>query len=264
MNEKHAGEAPAAAASMPPGASPELAEIYARVAGRAARLFGDFATRQRADAVLGDDLGIARAYMDLYARMLADPAALTAATVNLTLDYLQLWQMGWMRLLGLEAKPVAEPQKGDSRFKDADWTQNFLFDLVKQTYLVSARHVQNAVADVEGLPEESRKKVAFYTRQLVDALAPSNFAMTNPQVVRETLASGGQNLLRGLDNLLGDIEKGGGQLRISMTDERAFTLGKNVATSPRAAGARASRTPRSRRAVPRCPRAAARGWCDAP
>jgi polyhydroxyalkanoate synthase len=232
MKERPAGEVPSGVGATPPGSSPELAEIYSRVAGRAARLFGDFATRQHADALVGDELGIARAYMDLYSRMLADPAALTAATINLTLDYMQLWQMGWQRMLGLETKPVAEPLKGDARFKDADWTQNFLFDLVKQTYLVSARHVQNAVAEVEGLPEDSRKKVAFYTRQLVDALSPSNFAMTNPQVVRETLASGGQNLVRGLDNLLGDIEKGGGQLRISMTDERAFTLGKNVATTP--------------------------------
>ena len=79
---------------------------------------------------------------------------------------------------------------------------------------------------------KSRKKVAFFTRQYVDALSPSNFLLTNPQVLRETAASGGQNLVRGLNNLLGDIEKGGGQLRISMTDESAFKLGQNVATTP--------------------------------
>ena len=66
----------------------------------------------------------------------------------------------------------------------------------------------------------------------MDALAPSNFLMTNPQVLRETLTSGGQNLVQGLNNLLADIEKGGGQLRISMTDESAFQLGRNVATTP--------------------------------
>src|SRR5207247_995865 len=103
---------------------------------------------------------------------------------------------------------------------------------IKQSYLIAARHIQHAVASVEGLPADSEKKVAFFTRQYVDALAPSNFLMTNPQVLRETLASGGQNLVKGLNNLLTDIEKGGGQLRISMTDETAFQLGRNVATSP--------------------------------
>src|SRR5262249_53758877 len=81
-------------------------------------------------------------------------------------------------------------------------------------------------------PDESQKKVAFFTRQYVDALSPSNFLLTNPQVLRETLNSGGQNLVRGLNNLLADIERGGGELRISMTDEKAFQLGKNVATAP--------------------------------
>jgi polyhydroxyalkanoate synthase len=104
--------------------------------------------------------------------------------------------------------------------------------MVKQSYLIAARHIQHAVSKVEGLPEESEKKVAFFTRQYVDALSPSNFLLTNPQVLRETLASGGQNLVRGLNNLLADIEKGGGELRISMTDESAFKLGHNVATTP--------------------------------
>src|SRR5436190_7000700 len=137
-----------------------------------------------------------------------------------------------MKMLGMESQPVAEPAKGDYRFKDEDWSKNFLFDYIKQSYLIAARHIQQAVAQVDGLPPESEKKVAFFTRQYVDALAPSNFLMTNPQVLRETLSTGGQNLVRGLNNLLADIEKGGGELRISMTDETAFQLGRNVATTP--------------------------------
>ena len=110
--------------------------------------------------------------------------------------------------------------------------RTFCSILIKQSYLISARHIREAVAKVDGLPAESEKKVAFFTRQYVDALAPSNFLLTNPQVLRETVSSGGQNLVRGLKNLLADLEKGGGQLRISMTDESAFQLGKNVATTP--------------------------------
>src|SRR5258708_26089514 len=115
----------------------------------------------------------------------------------------------------MPTRRVAERAKGDYRFKDEDWSKNFLFDYIKQSYLISARHIQQAVANVEGLTPESEKKVAFFTRQYVDALAPSNFLMTNPQVLRETLASGGQNLVRGPNNLLADIHDGGRALRIS-------------------------------------------------
>jgi len=206
----------------------ETARVLQAVAERSARIFADYAAKVPAAGAASDELGIAKAYMDLYSRMLSNPAGLAAFSTNLMIDYMQLWQSSWMKMMGVDVAPAAVPAKGDGRFKDDDWSSNFLFDYIKQSYLITARHIQHAVADVEGLPPESQKKVAFFTRQFVDALAPSNFALTNPQVLRETVASGGQNLLKGLDNLLGDIEKGG----ISMTDEKAFKLGRNVATTP--------------------------------
>ena len=216
-----------------PGAD-ELAKVTQQVAERASKILGDFAKRQAEDmsSAVRDEMGIAKAFMDLYARMAADPARLASFSMNLWLDQMRLWQSSWMKLMGLASGPVAEPEKGDSRFKDEDWSKNFMFDLIKQSYLISARHIRQGVADVEGLTPESEKKVAFFTRQYVDALSPSNFLMTNPQVLRETVSSGGQNLVRGLNNLLSDLEKGGGKLRISMTDENAFQLGRNVATTP--------------------------------
>src|SRR5438128_4473878 len=212
----------------------ELAKVCQQVAERSSKILGEFAQKQTQSmsAAVRDEMGIAKAFMDLYARMVADPALLASASMNLWMDQMRLWQSSWMKLFGMPSQPVAEPAKGDWRFKDDDWSKNFLFDYIKQSYLIASRHIQQAVANVEGLSPESEKKVAFFTRQYVDALAPTNFLMTNPQVLRETLASGGQNLVRGLNNLLADIEKGGGQLRISMTDEAAFQLGRNVATSP--------------------------------
>ncbi|MGA7985533.1 MAG: class I poly(R)-hydroxyalkanoic acid synthase [Burkholderiales bacterium] len=215
-----------------PAAPEDLAKVYREVAERAARMLGEYAHRHPSLGGAGDELGIGKAYMELYARMLANPAALAATSMSMWFDYAQLWQSSWMKLLGQHGAPIAAPAKGDARFKDEDWSSNFLFDFVKQSYLIASRHIQGAVSNVEGLPEEAQKKVAFFTRQYVDALAPSNFVMTNPQVLRETLASGGQNLVRGLNNLLADLEKGDGQLRISMTDESAFQLGKNVAGTP--------------------------------
>src|SRR3954466_6668863 len=217
-----------------PSESAELAKVAQQVAERSSRILGDFARKQAESmsAALRDEMGIAKAFMDLYSRMAADPALVASATMKLWAEQMRLLQSSWMKMLGMPSEPVAEPAKGDWRFKDEEWSKNFLFDYIKQSYLISARNIQHAVAQVEGLSPESEKKVAFFTRQYVDALAPSNFLLTNPQVLRETMASGGQNLVKGLHNLLADIEKGGGELRISMTDENAFTLGKNVATTP--------------------------------
>src|SRR3954466_1392726 len=217
-----------------PSESAELAKVAQQVAERSSRILGDFARKQAESmsAALRDEMGIAKAFMDLYSRMAADPALVASATMKLWAEQMRLLQSSWMKMLGMPAEPVAEPAKGDWRFKDEEWSKNFLFDYIKQSYLIAARNIQHAVAQVEGLSPDSEKKVAFFTRQYVEALAPSNFLLTNPQVLRETLASGGQNLVRGLNNLLGDLEKGGGELRISMTDESAFHLGRNVATSP--------------------------------
>ena len=212
----------------------QLAKVYQEVAERSSKILGDFAAKQAQSlsSVVRDEMGIAKAFMDLYARMASDPALMASVSVNWWIDAARLWHSSWMKMLGLEAQPVVEAAQGDWRFKDDEWSRNFLFDYIKQSYLVAARHMQHAVSSVTGLPEESEKKVAFFTRQYVDALAPSNFVLTNPQVLRETMASAGQNLVKGLNNLLADIEKGDGELRISMTDERAFRLGENVATTP--------------------------------
>jgi polyhydroxyalkanoate synthase len=209
-------------------------KVVQSVAERSSKILADFTQKQAESlsAAMRDEMGIAKAYMDLYAKLASDPALVASLSTNLWLDYARLWQSSWMKMFGMQSAPVAEPAKNDSRFKDQDWSANFLFELIKQSYLISARHIQHAVSQVEGLPPESEKKVAFFTRQYVDALSPSNFLLTNPQVLKETLSSGGQNLVRGLNNLLADIEKGGGQLQISMTDEKAFKLGENVATTP--------------------------------
>ncbi len=213
----------------------ETARMLQEVAERSSHILQEFGQKQLVSSLssaVKDELGIAKAYMDMYARVLMDPSAFTAASVNYWIDATRLWQSAWSKMLGQEAAPVAVPAKGDGRFKDEDWSGNFIFDYIKQSYLIAARHLQHAVGGVGGLPEESQKKIAFFTRQYADALAPSNFAATNPQVLRETMASGGHNLIKGLNNLLADIEKGEGQLRVSMTDETAFQLGRNVATTP--------------------------------
>lgn len=212
----------------------QMAQVYAQVAERSSKIMGDFLKRH-ADGkgiAVTDEFGIAKAYMDLAAKMLTNPWKLAETQMKMFWDYFALWQSSALRMMGHSAAPVAHPDKGDYRWRDEEWQNHFLFDYLKQSYLISARHIHDAVCCVEGLSEETQKKVNFFTRQYIDALSPSNFVLTNPQVLRETINSGGGNLLRGLNNLLEDLDRGNGQLRIKMTDANAFRVGSNVATTP--------------------------------
>ena len=213
----------------------ELARLYADIAQKSTRIVTQFMERQKHGGATGmtDELGITQAYFQAWTRLLADPYKLAAAQQKLWQDTMGLWQSSLLKLMGQDARPVAEPQTGDRRFKHEDWQQNFLYDYIKQSYLIAARHLHQTVGKVEGLDEQTAKKVDFYTRQYIDALSPSNFILTNPEVMRETVATGGQNLVRGLNNLLEDLARGGGdQLQLRMTDENAFKLGVNIATTP--------------------------------
>jgi polyhydroxyalkanoate synthase len=212
----------------------EVAQTYAEVAQRASRLITQFMEKTAKSGVNapGDELGVAKAFMDLSSRLLANPYKLAQAQMNMMWDYFSLWQNSMMKAFGAHNSPIAAPKKGDNRFKDEEWESHFMFDFIKQSYLITARHLHDTVSGVDGLDEATQQKVNFFTRQYIDALSPSNFAMTNPEVFRETVKSNGQNLIKGLNNLLQDVESGDGQLRIRMTDTKAFEMGKNVATTP--------------------------------
>jgi polyhydroxyalkanoate synthase len=218
-----------------PGYDPvALADSFASAADKSAKLLGDYLARQRTGgrAMVSDEFGLTKAFLELMAKMLSNPYRLAETQMNLWWDYSSLLQSSMLRIMGQSPRPVVEPAKSDKRFRHEDWQEHFLFDFVKQSYLITARWLHNAVAHVEGLDEHTQKKVDFFTRQYIDALAPSNFALTNPEVFRETIATGGQNLVKGFNNLLDDVERGNGQLRISMTDSKAFELGVNIATTP--------------------------------
>jgi polyhydroxyalkanoate synthase subunit PhaC len=175
---------------------------------------------------------LANDFVALGQRMLANPVAMVETQAEFWQDYLTLWQRTAQRLLGQEAAPVIEPARDDRRFRHAHWSENATFDFIKQSYLLSARCLHGTVRGADGLDDKAQRKLEFYTRQLVDALSPSNFAHTNPEVVQATLDSGGGNLVRGLENLLDDLARGKGELKVSMTDRTAFELGRNVATTP--------------------------------
>ena len=179
-----------------------------------------------------DPLNMGNVWMKLTTQIWSNPQRMVDAQLGLWQDYLRLWQNTTRRFLGKSYESVIQPQNNDRRFNDESWSQNTLFDFIKQSYLLTAQWMQREIKEVEGLPPGMLRKVEFYTRQFIDALAPSNFLFTNPEVLRLTAETGGENLVKGLQNLLQDLERGQGQLKISMTDNSAFELGRNIATTP--------------------------------
>src|SRR5262244_1147739 len=195
----------------------EMASSLSQIAERSQNLVNEFLERQREGKIapVTDDLGLARAFTDLTVSLLSDPWKLAEIQMQMWQDYWKLWQSGMQRMLGEKPPPVAEPAASDNRFKAEAWHNHFVFDYIKQSYLIAAPTVQRLVANAQGLDPQTERKVRFFTRQFVDALAPTNFVFTNPDVLKATVESGGKNLVDGLQNLLGDLERGGGQLAIS-------------------------------------------------
>ena len=214
-----------------------VSRTMADVAERGQRIVADFLKRQAEAGPEGaksgpDPMHIGSAFMEMTTRLMANPSRLVQAQLGFWQDYLTLWQNTTRRFWGDEVKPIIDEDPKDRRFKDEAWRENEVFDFIRQSYLLSARYFTNVAHAAEDLDPKTAQKVDFYTRQFVDAMSPSNFLMTNPEVLRRTAETGGENLLRGLQNLLSDLERGKGKLRIRMTDESKFRIGENIAVSP--------------------------------
>jgi len=212
----------------------ELSKSMTGIAERSQRLVTEFMRRQMESGALpeSDPLNVGEAFLEMTTQMMANPAQLMQSSFGLWQDYLNLWNTSAQRMMGQDTDPVIEPASDDRRFHDDAWQDNQVFDFFKQSYLLTSRWMQSSVSNVDGLDKKTADKVDFYTRQYVDALSPSNFVMTNPEVLRATLESGGENLLKGLENLLEDLEEGDGKVKIKMVDPDAFQVGENVATAP--------------------------------
>ena len=163
---------------------------------------------------------------------LTDPQRAFELQSTLGKGYLDLWAHAARRMAGEEADPVAKPDPRDKRFTDPEWSSNQFFDFLKQAYLLTVQFSDRLVKDAEGLDPMTRQKAEFYLRQIVNAIAPSNFVLTNPELLRDTLASKGENLARGMHMLAEDIQAGGGDLRIRQTDTSHFEVGRNLASTP--------------------------------
>src|ERR1700739_4713225 len=209
-----------------------LAGQFQRIAQQSQTLMQRFVSHQAdpAKISMGDTSTLGFDFFELVGKMMSDPTAVARAQVDLFNSNLAIWQKSAERMFMLRGNEAGAAK--DKRFRHPDWSENAIFSFVKDSYLVAAESILSAVRDVKGMDQASARKADFYTRQFVDAISPSNFMATNPEVIGKTLETGGQNLLHGLENLLADLERGDGRLAISMTDNQAFELGRNVATTP--------------------------------
>ena len=160
------------------------------------------------------------------------PTVLLEQQMNLWQQQSQLYQHTLMKATGNQTEPLVIPEKGDKRFKDEEWSSNPIFDFLKQSYLLTVNGMMDTIDNTEGIDDKTRQRLSFFTRQWLNAIAPSNFLWSNPEVLRLTMESGGQNLVKGLKQLTEDMENSSHMLSISMTDDDAFRLGENIAITP--------------------------------
>lgn len=177
-----------------------------------------------------DPMNVAPVFVELTREMINNPRQLAEKSLELWIQQAELWRRTMMGWLGAEkAEPLAEPDPGDKRFADREWSENQVFNYMKQAYLVTSRWAREVAHEIGDMPERDRRKIDFLTRNIWEAMNPANFAATNPEVLRATIAEKGANLVRGVEALAKDLARGKGKLLISQTDMNAFRVGGNMA-----------------------------------
>jgi polyhydroxyalkanoate synthase len=206
----------------------ELSRVLVHIAEQSQHLITDFLHQQTQAGVLGltDSSRIGQAFLDMTQHVLNNPAPLVETQLTLWRNYWELWQHSTSAFWGLQ------PALPEHVIKQAETQNNFVFDYIKQSCLLTARCLQCMAAQTAGLDERTRNRLDFYTRQFVEALTPAHFPATNPQVLRTTLESGGENLLQGLQHLLNDLTLGRSWLTPLNAHPEGFILGETIATTP--------------------------------
>ncbi|HEX8263205.1 MAG TPA: class I poly(R)-hydroxyalkanoic acid synthase [Allosphingosinicella sp.] len=209
----------------------DLAEAWSKVVANAVHLATSAAARPL-DAHVPqpfDAAAPARAFGEFAAHLWSHPQELVKAQQKAASDWMKLWQSAAARAAGRAADPVAVPERGDRRFNDPAWSDEPVFDYLKQAYLLTAKRALEMVEEAEGLDESARTRVEFFTQQYLNAISPANFAFTNPEAIRKAIDTGSISLLSGLANLLADAAQGG---LVQRRAEREFELGVDIAATP--------------------------------
>lgn len=213
---------------------PELMRNLTRAwfeSGRFASNLLDDAGKARPEDGFSESVDAGELMASLAGAWMRDPSPLIEAQTQLMASYASLWSHALSRLIGDAVEPVAKADPNDARFEDAEWTANPYFDLWKQFYLVNTRYAEELLERTEDLEPRVRRALGYRLRLLTAALSPSNFPLTSPQIMRETLETNGKNLVNGMRNLVCDMEKPGEVFNVTQTDTEAFEIGRNLATT---------------------------------
>jgi len=194
-------------------------ELFEKMASKGHGMFKDFSKNESHEMM--SQLG--NSWNTIMSRAMESPEEWVKTMSGFYQDQFNLW----VNMFNPASESTVKPARGDRRFSGDEWEESPVHNYLKQSYLLSSRWMTGMISD-STLDDASKAKCDFYTRQFIDAMSPSNFALTNPEVLKETVETKGQNLMDGLENLMKDMDKGS----ISMTDESAFTLGENIATTP--------------------------------
>ncbi|XSG82508.1 MAG: PHA/PHB synthase family protein [Methyloligella sp. ZOD6] len=214
----------------------EISHNIVRLCNEGAHVMGVLAQRSRRDegaySFASEISEATKTLGEVAKQWVSDPTRLAEAQRDLFQSYGALWARTMRRMVGEKVEPVIQPDPGDNRFRDPDWTENQVYDFWKQAYLLTARWAEGVTRQTEGIDEPTRHKALFHLNQILTAISPSNFPFTNPEVVRTTLSSKAENLVQGMQQLAEDLERSKDILQISQTDLSAFQVGENLATTP--------------------------------
>lgn len=197
----------------------KIAECYKQMAGRYLEATED------TDA--SSWLDIYKTWVDAAYTALENPEELQKKQAEIVADYMKIWTNAYARYVGEETTPIYQSDPKDRRFRDSTWNNDLIFDFLKQSYLFTTKWTHEYIGNIKGVDDRTKGKLDFYTKQFLDAVSPSNFAFTNPEVIRETINTNGENLVKGFQHLMEDMEKH----KIKTTDDSAFRLGDNIAAT---------------------------------
>lgn len=209
-----------------------IAQNMAKIAEKSADLMQKFADKNphTNNILIAGVFSASRAFAEMAAKIMRNPAEFWDTQLEFYRQYVELLERSSNKILSGDKSESEGSVSKDKRFRDEAWQKNMMFDFLRQSYLLTANWVQDLTSKIE-LDKKTADKIKFYTRQFVDAIAPSNFIMTNPEVLRQTVQSNGENLVKGLENLLSDLEKSKGIFQIRSVDESYFKVGKNLAVT---------------------------------
>ena len=163
-----------------------------------------------------------------FSEILSNPSKLIENQVKYYKSSLETWSDVQRYFLKQENN---NSKKNDKRFRSVTWEENPYFKMIKQQYLTSSDIIQETITGIEGLSHPEQKQITFFTKQMLEFFSPTNFLMTNPDALQEAMETKGQSLVNGLENLVDDLEKNDGEFNVSLTDETAFEIGKNIANA---------------------------------